>query len=106
MAPYSMDLRERVARSMLLEMLRTTDGQVRDLEPGDRQRRTVSDYLQMVERKTARLFVLPLSGAAAQRLIRKIPPHVIKRDSERGALHCKRHPQHGFRLLVAHRSPP
>jgi geranylgeranyl diphosphate synthase, type I len=57
-------MRERVTRRMLLEMLRTTDGQVRDLEPKARQQSTVSEYLRIVESKTARLFALPISGAA------------------------------------------
>lgn len=58
------ELRERVSRRMLLEMLRTTEGQVRDLENRAGLCDSVDRYMRTVEGKTARLFALPLSGAA------------------------------------------
>jgi geranylgeranyl diphosphate synthase type I len=61
----SPNLRERLTRRMLFEMLLATDGQVRDLQQKASRRSSVADYLKMVESKTARLFALPIVGAAS-----------------------------------------
>jgi geranylgeranyl diphosphate synthase, type I len=58
------ELRERATGRVLLEMLRVIEGQVQELELKDRADVTIADYMRMVERKTARLFSLPMSGAA------------------------------------------
>lgn len=57
-------LREKATCRVLQEMLRVIEGQVEDLELRDRVIVSLNDYLHMVERKTSRLFALPLSGAA------------------------------------------
>ncbi|HEX4274051.1 MAG TPA: polyprenyl synthetase family protein [Bryobacteraceae bacterium] len=57
-------LRERATCRLLQEMLRVIEGQVEDLELRGRATVSLPEYLHMVERKTSRLFALPLSGAA------------------------------------------
>jgi geranylgeranyl diphosphate synthase, type I len=57
-------LRERATTRLLLEMLRVIEGQVQDLELKVQPEVTLSDYMQMVEGKTSRLFALPMGGAA------------------------------------------
>lgn len=57
-------LREQATRRMLTEILRTAHGQVCDREFKAELRSSVREHLQMVEAKTARLFVLPIAGAA------------------------------------------
>jgi geranylgeranyl diphosphate synthase type I len=58
------ELRERVVHRMFLEVLRVIEGQVQDLDFKWGLDVTLEAYLRMVEGKTARLFALPLSGAA------------------------------------------
>ncbi len=60
----SVALRERATCRVLQEMLRVIEGQVEDLELRGRASVSLPEYLHMVERKTSRLFALPLSGAA------------------------------------------
>lgn len=57
-------LREQAASRVLLEMLRVIEGQVQELELKGRADVSLADYMRMVEGKTARLFSLPMSGAA------------------------------------------
>ena len=57
-------LRELATRRVLLEMLRVIEGQIQDVDLKKRGSVSVADYLKMVEGKTARLFALPMSGAA------------------------------------------
>lgn len=56
--------REKATCRLLQEMLRVIEGQVEDLELQERVIVSLDEYLHMVERKTSRLFALPLSGAA------------------------------------------
>jgi geranylgeranyl pyrophosphate synthase len=49
---------------VLLEMLRVIEGQVQELDLKSRADVTLADYMRMVEDKTARLFSLPMNGAA------------------------------------------
>jgi geranylgeranyl pyrophosphate synthase len=58
------ELRERATSRVLLEMLRVIAGQVQELELKSRTDVSLEDYMRMVEGKTARLFSLPMSGAA------------------------------------------
>src|SRR5215210_220447 len=58
------ELRERATSRVLLEMLRVIEGQVQELELKSRTEVCLEDYMRMVEGKTARLFSLPMSGAA------------------------------------------
>jgi geranylgeranyl pyrophosphate synthase len=57
-------VRERATCLVLEEMLRIIEGQVQDLELKHQRQVTLADYMQMVEGKTARLFALPMGGAA------------------------------------------
>ncbi|MGB8508287.1 MAG: polyprenyl synthetase family protein [Pyrinomonadaceae bacterium] len=57
-------LREQATNRVLLEMLRVIEGQVQELELKSRTDVSLADYMRMVEGKTARLFSLPMSGAA------------------------------------------
>ncbi|HZH90082.1 MAG TPA: polyprenyl synthetase family protein [Pyrinomonadaceae bacterium] len=57
-------LRERATSRVLLEMLRVIEGQVQELDLKSRADVTLADYMRIVEDKTARLFSLPMSGAA------------------------------------------
>lgn len=57
-------LREQATSRVLLEMLRVIEGQVQELELKSRTDVSLADYMRMVEGKTARLFSLPMSGAA------------------------------------------
>jgi geranylgeranyl pyrophosphate synthase len=57
-------LRERATSRVLLEMLRVIEGQVQELDLKSRTAVSLEDYMRMVEGKTARLFSLPMSGAA------------------------------------------
>lgn len=57
-------LRERATSRVLLEMLRVIEGQVQELELKTRTDVSLTDYMRMVEGKTARLFSLPMNGAA------------------------------------------
>ena len=57
-------LREKATGLVLLEMLRVIEGQVQELELKGRTDVSLADYMRMVEGKTARLFSLPMSGAA------------------------------------------
>jgi len=57
-------LRERVTCRVLLEMLRVIEGQVEDLSLKHKPNVGLAEYIHMVERKTSRLFALPMGGAA------------------------------------------
>jgi geranylgeranyl pyrophosphate synthase len=57
-------LRERATSRVLIEMLRVIEGQVQELQLKSRADVSLADYMRMVEGKTARLFSLPMSGAA------------------------------------------
>ncbi|HEX8145198.1 MAG TPA: polyprenyl synthetase family protein [Pyrinomonadaceae bacterium] len=58
------ELRERATNRVLLEMLKVIEGQVQELELKNRTDANLEAYMRMVEGKTARLFSLPMSGAA------------------------------------------
>ncbi len=76
-------LRERATSLLLLEMLRVTEGQVRELELKTRPAVTLADYMSVVESKTSRLFALPLGGTA---LLCGAPEEV-----EQGLIEAARH---------------
>lgn len=61
---FPAELRERATGRVLLEMLRVIEGQVEELALKGRTNVGLADYMRMVEGKTARLFSLPMSGAA------------------------------------------
>lgn len=61
---FPAELRERATSRVVLEMLRVIEGQVQELELKSRADVSLEDYMRMVEGKTARLFSLPMSGAA------------------------------------------
>lgn len=57
-------LRERATSRVLLEMLRVIEGQVQELKLKSQADVSLADYMRVVEGKTARLFSLPMNGAA------------------------------------------
>lgn len=63
-APAPVELREALARRILVETLKIIDGQEQDFALRTNPRPTLAQYFTMVEAKTARLFVLAMSGSA------------------------------------------
>ena len=63
-APVAVERREALARRMLVETLKVIDGQEQEFALRASARPSMARYFDMVEAKTARLFVLGMAGSA------------------------------------------